>query len=143
MKYSFVELKKFLYLHPLKAGLVVQLVRIRACHARGRGFESRPDRIRSSTFELLFFVMEHFTYIIYAINFDKYYKGYSTDPYSRILQNNDLESRYTSKFAPWVLIYVEKLPSKREALIREKSLKKYDKSQIETLCRSPKNILVR
>lgn len=25
-------------------GLVVQLVRIRACHARGRGFESRPDR---------------------------------------------------------------------------------------------------
>jgi hypothetical protein len=25
-------------------GRVVQLVRIRACHARGRGFESRPDR---------------------------------------------------------------------------------------------------
>lgn len=33
---------------PLKEkenGLVVQLVRIRACHARGRGFESRPDRL--------------------------------------------------------------------------------------------------
>ena len=25
-------------------GPVVQLVRIRACHARGREFESRPDR---------------------------------------------------------------------------------------------------
>ncbi len=25
-------------------GLVVQLVRIHACHAWGRGFESRPDR---------------------------------------------------------------------------------------------------
>ena len=25
-------------------GSVVQLVRIRACHARGRGFESRPVR---------------------------------------------------------------------------------------------------
>ena len=25
-------------------GAVVQLVRIRACHARGRGFESRPHR---------------------------------------------------------------------------------------------------
>ena len=26
------------------AGAVVQLVRILACHARGRGFESRPHR---------------------------------------------------------------------------------------------------
>ena len=28
-----------------KSGSVVQLVRIHACHAWGRGFESRPDRI--------------------------------------------------------------------------------------------------
>ncbi len=29
----------------LNQGLVVQLVRIHACHAWGRGFESRPDRL--------------------------------------------------------------------------------------------------
>ena len=31
-------------LRPNNTGLVVQLVRIHACHAWGREFESRPDR---------------------------------------------------------------------------------------------------
>ncbi len=41
-------------------GLVVQLVRIPACHAGGRGFESRPDRQQTRAFERskAFFVQE-------------------------------------------------------------------------------------
>lgn len=39
--------KSKLYLLPV--GLVVQLVRIHACHAWGRGFESRPDRTKLLT----------------------------------------------------------------------------------------------
>jgi len=44
----------------LDIGPVVQLVRIRACHARGRGFESRPDRFllrktKKSTLKALIF----------------------------------------------------------------------------------------
>ena len=35
-------------------GLVVQLVRIHACHAWGRGFESRPDRKKPSLIEKVF-----------------------------------------------------------------------------------------
>ncbi len=50
---AFLELKNKVLLPSLSRkkvffgyGRVVQLVRIRACHARGRGFESRPDRLR-------------------------------------------------------------------------------------------------
>jgi hypothetical protein len=41
--FVFVETKTAIFAH-LKKGLVVQLVRIPACHAGGREFESRPDR---------------------------------------------------------------------------------------------------
>lgn len=42
-------------------GLVVQLVRIHACHAWGRGFESRPDRKKSLV--VLFCVIFVFTQV--------------------------------------------------------------------------------
>ena len=37
-----------------KPGAVVQLVRISACHAGGRGFESRPHRKKEFQTELFF-----------------------------------------------------------------------------------------
>ena len=46
-----------------KYGSVVQLVRIHACHAWGRGFEPRPDRKKRNSLEynvLRFFFLEPF-----------------------------------------------------------------------------------
>ena len=39
-------------------GLVVQLVRIPACHAGGRGFESRPDRKKNPPIWRIFLFYE-------------------------------------------------------------------------------------
>tara|TARA_R110002072_G_scaffold151503_3_gene300875 strand:+ start:4684 stop:4947 length:264 start_codon:yes stop_codon:yes gene_type:complete len=85
--------------------------------------------------------MEHYVYIIFSQNSSKYYRGYSTDPYKRIISHNKNESNYTKNKGPWELIYIECLETKKLALIREKVLKKYSHSQIQQLIKSPKNIL--
>ncbi len=70
-----------------------------------------------------------------------YYKGFSENPAKRLVQHNNGECEYTSKKMPWILIYIETLPTKREALIRERVLKKYSHQQILQLILSNKNIL--
>ncbi|MBI1835871.1 MAG: GIY-YIG nuclease family protein [Flavobacteriia bacterium] len=84
--------------------------------------------------------MENFyTYIIYSKVFDKYYKGFSTNPKQRLVQHNLGESKYTSNFRPWELVHIETFTTKKEALIREKKLKKYSKAQIIELSNSHLN----
>ncbi|KAA5534467.1 GIY-YIG nuclease family protein [Taibaiella lutea] len=85
--------------------------------------------------------MEYFVYIIQSLVDNSYYKGFTQDPESRIAQHNSGLSSYTSNKMPWKYIYLEILPAKREALIREKALKKYSHAQIEQLILSQKNSL--
>lgn len=87
--------------------------------------------------------MEHYVYIIFSQNTSKYYRGYSTDPYKRIVSHNRNESNYTKNKGPWELVYIELLETKKLALTREKVLKKYSHSQIQQLIKSPKNILIK
>jgi putative endonuclease len=81
--------------------------------------------------------MPHFVYIIYSHSHNIYYKGYSTRPYVRLEEHNEGKSRYTKGKGPWKLVYLESLTTKREALIRERSLKKANRQYIEWLIEQP------
>ncbi len=84
-------------------------------------------------------IMGHFVYIIYSASHDIYYKGYSEDPIKRVKDHNLDLSRYTAGKGPWELVYTEEYPTKREALIREKALKKCKKEYFLWLIQNKKN----
>jgi len=85
--------------------------------------------------------MAYYVYIIQSKLDQSYYKGFSENPPKRLLQHNSGECTYTSRKTPWDLVHIEELSTKREALIREKVLKKYAHSQVQKLILTEKNIL--
>ena len=85
--------------------------------------------------------MKYYVYIIYSEKFDKYYKGYSMNPQRRLEEHNTGLTRYSSAYKPWKLVYLEYFETKKEALQREKRIKKYSKEQIKRLIKTPKNML--
>jgi putative endonuclease len=87
--------------------------------------------------------MAYFIYIIQSEKDGSFYKGYTEDYLKRIKQHNNGESTYTSRKLPWILVYLEILPSKRDALIREKNLKKASIQRILALIHSDKNYLLK
>ena len=113
------------------------------CHGGGRGFESRPVRVKVSDLTGTFLFMAHYVYIIESVQDGTFYKGYSQDPLKRLQQHNQGESKYTFGKMPWKLVYVEECRTKAEALIRERNLKKAERSRIQNLLLHPKNIVGR
>jgi len=85
--------------------------------------------------------MKHYTYIIFSSKYDKFYRGYSSQPFLRLKQHNNGESKYTRNFTPWEIVCIQEFSSKIEAMKREKALKKYSKNQIKLLINSSKNLL--
>ena len=48
--------------------------------------------------------MGYYVYIIESVVDGSFYKGYSKNPYERLNQHNDGDSRYTSFKIPWKLV---------------------------------------
>lgn len=79
-----------------------------------------------------------FVYIIYSPSRHVYYKGYSTDPFRRLREHNENRSHYTSGKGPWQIVYVKDYPTKKEALVAEKKLKKAGTDYLQKLIREYK-----
>lgn len=83
-------------------------------------------------------------YLVYILKSESsgiFYKGFTTCIERRLFEHNNGMTRYSSSRGPWVLVYLEKFESKREALIMERKLKKCNPKYLETLINSSRNII--
>jgi putative endonuclease len=83
----------------------------------------------------------YFVYILYSESQNLYYKGFTENVKSRVEEHNAGKSRYTCNKGPWKLIFVQRFSSKRDALIREKSLKRGKAEYYQWLCAQEVNIV--
>jgi putative endonuclease len=103
------------------------------------GGSNPPLTAKSAPLVRFFNLMPFYVYIIQSRIDDSFYKGYTEDYFERLIQHNKGLSAYTSRRTPWILVYLEIYDLKREALIREKKLKKYSHEQIQNLILSSGN----
>jgi len=68
--------------------------------------------------------MPFYVYILKSQKDQSFYIGYTNDLDSRIREHNEGFARYTKNKRPWNLVYSEEFVTKKEAIIRERFLKK-------------------
>ena len=84
----------------------------------------------------IFYFMISFIYILYSSSIDKYYVGYSSNPWNRIVQHNsNSKDKYTGKAQDWVLKAVFQVESENIAVQIERFIKKQkSRNLIELMC---------
>lgn len=84
--------------------------------------------------------MPFYVYILANTDDDELYKGFTENPILRLLQHNNGECSFTSTKRPWYFVCVIEFDSKTYALIFEKKIKRWNKSSLQNLIKSDKNI---
>jgi putative endonuclease len=64
-------------------------------------------------------------YIIYSQRIDKYYIGFSSNISDRLCKHNRNSKGFSSTGKPWIIVYTEAFQNKKDAMAREKQLKKW------------------
>ncbi len=65
-----------------------------------------------------------YTYILQSELDGSYYIGQTKDLRNRLQYHNDGASKYTSRKIPWQIVYYEAFETRKEAMQREKFLKR-------------------
>ena len=69
--------------------------------------------------------MKFYIYILYSNNLDKFYIGYSGDPWKRLMEHNTNSlDKFTGKTSDWQLKAVYMTTSKSDAIKIERFIKK-------------------
>ena len=77
--------------------------------------------------------MKWFVYIIESQSNGILYKGFTQDIEKRIWEHNNGFSRYTKDKGPWKLVFSKSFETKKEALIFERRIKKFNSQSLENL----------
>ena len=85
--------------------------------------------------------MAYYVYILKSLVDESFYKGFTENPVQRLIQHNKGEMNYTSKKIPWIMVCILEFLSKKEALIAEKKLKKYDHIRLNNLIKTERNLI--
>ena len=68
--------------------------------------------------------MSHFVYILFSESSGRYYIGHTQNIENRLFEHNSGEGNFTSKYAPWILVWSKSMNSKGEAIRLENKIKK-------------------
>lgn len=71
-----------------------------------------------------------YVYIIYSLDFDKFYIGQTQNFQERILRHNSGYEKATSPYIPWVKKCVLEKSSRYEAMVLEKKLKNLNRERL-------------
>jgi putative endonuclease len=76
-------------------------------------------------------------YIIYSQRIDKYYIRFSSNVSERLCKHNRNSKGFSATGRPWIIAYCEIFDNKKDAMNREKQLKKWkNRERLETVIKS-------
>jgi putative endonuclease len=80
--------------------------------------------------------MPYTVYILQSQTKGVYYKGYTSNLEKRLWEHNNGLSRYTREKGPWKLVFTKSFANKKDALIFEKRIKKFNSQSLANLIKS-------